>query len=395
MYRRRINKSNVKPVEQHEEKKEKKEPVNEPVIRAVVSNNRGDPTKIETLCPMLNTLRGINYLRANNTNMYPIDFSWMVDIALSSGYLKFDFDVYSHVLKLDDDGKTVIGKTNDMIVTGATTWSQIYTDTTTYNRPKGVIAGDVIYGKSEKIMFAFLVTKTYVQTKPDDTISEAVYDPPVDAVDEPSADPEYMSSCVGCTGNVWPFKAGVTFEDIEDYISKDASGAYRVLAATNVSKFDHVNSAVGPSGWTSRGDDEPEAWCQKMPQKDKWPTQPASTPEVLSNSYITAYGWFIYMYCTEGTTAADKVVGDIIRTGPLPVATGDDFVSIGNCITFKIDLATKSNSKLIFKGGSNSIVTEPLNSEHYQNNFGDSQGEVTIELEDCGIETLSVFAQNN
>ena len=86
MYRRKTPKANpVQPVE-HPKKEEK----NEPVIKAVVAAPRGD--NLTTYCPMVNLLRPIKYIE--RTDGKGINFETMINIVLSEGYLKADFDHY-------------------------------------------------------------------------------------------------------------------------------------------------------------------------------------------------------------------------------------------------------------------------------------------------------------
>ena len=362
MYRRRqprIQKSEeTKPVEKKVERKE------EPVIKAVVKPQR--KVTVEEFCPMVNILRDIKYFGEQDeegSEHYYVPFNTMIDIALSKGYLNVNETEYYK--KSEDD------------------WSESYQDTTNWKRDT-FMCGDVIYTHDTHTSFAFLITKVYKGQAADNSISsELKMDPPVGPKEDNSENEQILSSFVACTGTVYMFKEGVTLGQISGHVSTlGEGGAYRKLYPTNVSKYDKRND--DPS-FTSCKITE-EQMPKDYPAKEDLPKKLDDTETALKNQFnlasgVVVEGWLIYMKSTvnsESSSSEDvqgptNIIGDIIRTGPIVVSVlSKTTLNLGSTYSLPFYLES-GNNQMTFNGDSTKFASEPLNSEHYQTNYSDSQ----------------------
>lgn len=365
MYRRKQKIQEKK--EPKVEKVETKPVVNsEPEIKKVVAPRKEEG---EGKAPMLNILRDIEYF-GNPGEATKVDFNEMVNTVFSSGYLNVDTTAWYKY---------------------GSTWSESFKDTTNYKR-NSFMCGDVLYFADAKRTFAFLITAVYSKFFGEgsnaNVVSSALqYNPPVGVGgnDETEAENPFLSSFVTCDGDVYMFAKGKKFNDLaEELISKDSTtGEYRVLHPSNVSQY------KGPSevpNYTGKHGETPES-----EKPSNYPTSVPVVPETeqsaqfnLNNGTVVE-GWFIYMKKVEEVT-----VGDIIRTGPVVIAKVGDMLTIGN--SFRIPFITEGSiENMYYDGNDTKLASEPLNSEHYQKNYGDTVGSRQLALTDSKIFSLEAI----
>lgn len=378
MYRRRqprIQKSEeIKHVEKKEERKE------EPVIKAVVKPQRN--TTYTEACPMVNILRDIKYFGeqdATGSEHYYVPFNTMVDIALSQGYLNVRDTTYYK------DGE----------------WNGAYEDTTNWKR-NTLMSGDIIYTHDDHTSFAFLISKVYKDSSASDASSELDMNPPVDQAKDNSEEQQYLSSFVTCNGTVYMFKKDAKFVDIKNYVSQYTNNEeYRKLVPSNVSEYVAANSDNSFSSCKTADNVKPDGYPKNM---DDLPTQlgngdSADQFNFLSGGVVVE-GWLIYMKSTVNSETAGAVqdtkniIGDIIRTGPTIISViSKKTLSIGSTYNMPFILAgsydASTSPKMSYNGNSTKFASEPLNSEHYQQNYGDTQSLKQIAVKETTIHSLT------
>lgn len=366
MYRRR----NIINNKVNEEKKvEKKEIKEEPVIKAVYKPRQ--VTAPYGNAPMLNVLRPINYFENNDGHYVP--FNKMVDIVFSEGYLNVkDTEYYKESSKY---------------------WREAFTDTTDYERST-FMPGDLIYTHNGHISYAFLINAVYPSFDINDPKSFLDYNPPVGG--NPEEDPEskyLLQSFNACNGYVYMFKHGTTLEKIKEYISVYKSGTeqgkYRKLIPSNLSE---PTNNEEPADYTfnrrSNKKDEAGTPPQGYPQASDLPKS-STTKQFNLQEGVCVEGWLIYMTSTaepEGTEVQkpSNIRGDIVKSGKIIITKVGDYLSLGGICRFPyIDsTATEPKGKFYYNGENTRVAAEPLNSEHFQQNYGDEQGERDIEVLD-------------
>lgn len=359
MYRRRQQR-----IQKPEEVKkvEKKE---EPVIKAVVKPQR--KATYDENCPMVNILRAVKYFNEENNEHFYVPFNTMIDIALSKGYLNVD--------------ETEYYKDGD--------WSESYENTTHWTRDT-FMCGDVIYTHDDHTSFAFLITKVFIGPAADKSISSGlIMDPPVRPKENNVEDEQILSSFVACTGTVYMFKDSVKFKDIKEHASTiGEGGSYRKLYPTNVSAFSGRNEDPSfTSGKTA--EQKPDYY----PKKEDLPIKEGATPNQFNlTSGVVVEGWLIYMKSTANSTNAEQnttnIIGDIIRTGPIVISVlSKTTLNLGS--TYSLPFYMEDGTKqMTFNGDSTKFASEPLNSEHYQQNYSDSQNFKRITVSETSIYSL-------
>ena len=374
MYRRRQQRVQPK-VEEVEKKVEKKE---EPVIKAVVKPSR--KTIITDICPMVNILRDVKYFGVDQATSHYVPFDTMIDIALSKGYLNVEQSDYY-----------LAGEQ------GQKDWHTGYIDTTNYEREK-FICGDVIYTHDEHASFAFLITKVYKDSPTSDAgiSSELQMDPPVEPAENNTERETILSSFVACTGTVYMFKNGITLGDLadNDFVSKEGE-EFRKLYPTNTSKYNGQNTNTNFTSMKTEGT-KPEDY----PTVDDLPIE--VTDETKKNQFNLKYtavveGWLIYMKSSEvaDNQTPSNITGDIIRTGPISISViSKTKLCLGSTYYLpfiKLDSSSSSTqtAPMTYNGDSTKFASEPLNSEHYQKNYSDSQAFKSVQVPETVIYTLS------
>jgi hypothetical protein len=387
MYRRRqLNKTvESKPKEVKEEVKEqvKEQVKEEPKIKAIIVPK----TAIGTIsgCPMLNTLRSIDYFSSKNTD--PVEFKDMVDILFSEKYL----NVISKDNYWKPDNKT---------------WSQSYSDTTSYVR-NTFLPGDVIYMKGDNLTVALIITKVYSRWDGiggDSTVKyELDYQAPGDDAKD-SLDEKVLSTFTACDGTVFAFTKNTTFYNIKEYASEitPESGNYRMLVPTNLSKHVETTPEI-PDG---------ENWTNKKAIPDykvKDGDLPVAPTGQQANKYnittgITVEGWMVYMRMPQSeeprTTVSDSdILGDVVKTGPIIIATVGENLTLASSyiipfVPSPIPEDDNNAYNLSYSGNDTKFVSEPLNSDQYQINYGDTMGSNKLELKAARIYSLTQIWSN-
>lgn len=393
MYRRRQQRIQrqeeiIKPIEKKVIKKQ------EPVIKAVVKPQRKDNFD-QYSAPMVNILRNEKYFGEIGDTHY-VPFGKLVDTVLSKGFLNVNQSPY-YIDTISND------------------WHESYEDTTNYNR-NTFMCGDIIYTHDDKRSIAFLITKVYSgtgETQDNSIESELDMDPPVGPKEEDPDDGRYLSSFVNCEGTVYMFKEGTKFENIKEFASKytsgDNNGQYRKLYASNLSKYDGRNSSVDSVFTSVRkgdGEDEDEK-PQNYPQERDLPTAPEQEKENQFNltKGVVVEGWLIYMKSNkEGSEQTpDNIIGDIIRTGPITISLVGSYLSLSGVLKFPFLKKTvdQDTSEIIitpgtfyYNGNSTDFASEPLNSEHYQNNYNDTKGSRMLTVDESSIYSLKQIIAN-
>ena len=414
MYRRRQNRSVQMNNEQQQQNKVEDKPqvqaqtiqeYHEPIIKATVSHV---PPKKQVVsgrwCQMINTLRNIDYF--SKTGVKSISFGDMVDTILSEHYLNLNKGVYAYEFKEQDD--KYVPDTSKIVASGATEQSilpsQMYTQTKNYVR-KTFIAGDVIFGKSENITVAFLITRVY-DGSGKKTTSVLDLNPPVGADTIIENDDEYgvrLSTFSDVEGNVYAFAWDVKLKDliaakytpgdssveVQDLVSKE-NGEYVKLVPTNKSKDAENEKPANRTATLSTSAQYPDAKYFPIIAEG----QEEQNQFNLSTGVIVD-GWLIYMYDTNenlGVESADPTyfVGDVIKTGPISITTiSSSTIQLGE--TFRYPFSVENDFE--HKGNSLQFASEPLNSQHYQANFNDTQGIRTLTLNESSIYTLTCFTK--
>jgi len=416
MYRRRQNRSvQMNNEQQQQQNKVEEKPqvqaqtiqeYHEPVIKATVSHV--PPKKLVESgrwCQMINTLRNIDYF--SKTGVKSISFGDMVDTILSEHYLNLNKGVYAYEFKKTQDNKYEPDETKivESSATEATILpSQMYTQTKNYER-KTFVAGDVIFGKSENITVAFLITRVY-DGSGKQTTSVLDLNPPVGADTIVENDDEYgvrLSTFSDVEGNVYAFawdvklsdliaakyKPGDSVDEVQDLVSKE-NGEYVKLIPTNQSKDAENAKPSNRTATLSKSAQYPDA---------KYFPISVQGDEEKQNQFnlstgVIVDGWLIYMYDTNevGVEKADpsKFVGDVIKTGPISITTiSSSTIQLGE--TFRYPFSIENSFE--HKGNSLQFASEPLNSQHYQANFNDTQGIRSLTLNESNIYTLTCFTK--
>ena len=337
---------------------------------------------------MLNVLRPINYF-GENTGYY-VPFNTMVDIVFSEGYLNVkDTTYYKESSKY---------------------WKEAFTDTTNYERST-FMPGDLIYTHNGNISYAFLINAVYASFDNNQPKSYLDYNPPVGG--NPEEDPEskyLLQSFNACNGYVYMFKHGTTLENIKNYISVYKTGTeqgkYRKLIPSNLSE---PTNNEEPADYTfnrrSNKKADEETQPDGYPQASDLPKVPSTTTTKQFNLQegVCVEGWLIYMTSTanpEDTTQEQKPInirGDIIKSGKIIITKVGEFLSLGGICRFPyIDSSSTTTTKgnFYYNGENTRVAAEPLNSEHFQQNYGDEQGERSIQVDDSKIYSLTGIINN-
>lgn len=381
-----------KPKEQPKQKKE------EPVIKAAIAAQRKG-TVYEEYCPMVNVLRPINYIEDKDESHHSVPFEVMVDVLLSQGYLNGNFKRYNK--KYDGNEPAA----------GAVSWSDIYTNTTTYERSI-LSPGDIIYSNDGIKTIAFLVNTVY---KSGAEYKKLDINPPIGKDDDEPIDDGlgvFLSTLVDCNGTVYPFANEVTLRHLVEYpsaqgticlVSKTTTDdKLRKLVPTNMSTHAGTNpDATGdaPSFTAKVGgpedgeDDEDKIYVPENYAEIK------STTEKQFNltSGCNVDGWLIYMYSTK--TAEDEgyiasIVGDVVRTGSIMVTPLEgSSISLGGVLTFPYIAADAQQADLTYVGNCQGFASEPKNSEQYQINYGDTSATETLAAKESSIYTFTCFTK--
>jgi hypothetical protein len=272
-------------------------------------------------------------------------------------------------------------------------WNESYENTTNWKRDT-FMSGDVIYTHDTHTSFAFLITKVYKGQAADNSISsELDMEPPVGPKEDNTEDEQILSSFVACTGTVYMFKEGVKFKDIKGNVSKlGEDGAYRKLYPTNVSEYYGRNSDPNFTSCKKTEEQRPEFY----PSKEDLPIEEGATANQFNlTSGVVVEGWLIYMKSTvnsesDGAVQDTKnIIGDIIRTGPIVVSVlSKTTLNLGSTYSLPFYLES-GNNQMTFNGDSTKFASEPLNSEHYQLNYGDTVGSNSIPVNTTRIYSLS------
>ena len=306
----------------------------------------------------------------------------MIDIVFSKGYLNV--------------------KEDPNYLDTSKSWDQAFTDTTNYER-NIFICGDVIYVHDAHKSIALLITKVYEDDENGKTSSQLDYQPPVgkDSDDVNTEDSKIVQSFNTCEGTVYMFKKGVTFGEIKQFASQYTSGSnsgeYRKLYPSNVSKYDNENS--DPT-FTLNKKEEGE---QTGELPEGYPTQgdiPKYTEGTTEDKFnltngVTIEGWLIYRRSTVDSTSTTEVqepiniTGDIIKTGPIVISKVGTTLNVGS--VFKIPY---NNGNFYYNGEATKFSSEPLNSEHYQSNYGDTTGNNVIQINESKIYSLTKILEH-
>lgn len=399
MYRRRQNKT----IQQPEEKKVIKE---EPQIKAIVTPKHGGLNGIPYSCPMINVLRDINYFKdpnpetinENNPKLCnPVDFQEMVNILLSKGYLNMNISEY--------------WKSGE-------SWGESYTDTTDYKRST-FLPGDVIYTKSDYLTVALLIDKVYSTfygngDENNNVDSTLPINPPGSEI-ETTLDTLVLSTFTATNGSVFSFAKGVQFKDLtsakdgKDLVSKynNESGKYRQLIPTNISEF------KGYSG--NQDSSTPQYSLNKKLENgnpDEYPKNESSWPESVSgndkdhynlSSGVFVEGWLIYMRkdatksseSDYSSSAENYITADVIKSSPILITKVGETLCLDS--VFKIPFISepttqggqRTKKSFNYSGNVTKFASEPLNSDHYQLNYGDTVGSNTIQIDTSRIYSLT------
>lgn len=421
MYRRRQNRSvqmNNEQQQQQQNKVEDKPQVeaqtiqeyHEPVIKATVSHV--PPKKLVdtpiNYCPMVNTLRAIDYF--GKTGVKSVSFEDMVDVLFSEGYLNVSKDTYDHYFVADSTMPSGYKpKEGDAI---SQNWNGLYTTTSNYDRDT-FVAGDIIFGRSQNITVAFLISKVYKGSSTNGTSSVLDYNPPVggDKKIEQKEDSIRLSTFSDVEGNVYSFALDVQLNDLlngkytlngvekTNLVSVDIQTQKPViLVPTNQSKDAENTSA--PQGRTATQ----IATSAEYPLADLFPEE--KTGEI-SNRYnlttgVNVEGWLIYMYYTGSETGESeskldpsKIVSDVIKTGPITISTiGAELLELGGVFKYPFKGPSTSPQEIVkfeHTGNNTRFASEPLNSQQYQANFGEIQSINELDFIESNIHTLKCF----
>ena len=380
MYRRRVNRNvdkinEIKPVKEEvkevkEIKEVRKEIKNEPVIKAIYKPRRevNDYGKV----PMLNILRPINYLDENTENYHYVPFDKMIDIVLSKGYLN-------------------VNETEYYLPTG-NTWGNIgddngtFKDTTNYKR-ETFLCGDVIFTHDDHKSIAFLITTVYENYEEGIIKSQLDYKSPVGGTVENEELNLILQSFNACNGNVYMFTKGTKLSDIQNYVSKDISrNEFRKLLPSNVSAYSGETSEPNYT-LNKKGDEE---MPKDYPKKEDLPTKEEESEQFNLINGVTVEGWLIYMKSTqESDQEIGNITGDVIKSGPIIITKVEQSLNLSNVFKFPYIKSTETTGKFYYNGNDTKFANEPLNSEHYQSNYGDTMGNKLIQVSESKIYSLN------
>lgn len=410
MYRRR----NQKPVQTEQPVEKKVEKKEEPVIKYVVQARGADLTS-PGRAPMLNTLRNINYF--NLSAGYAVSKKYIVDILLSDGFLKGDWDYYNRDNNtVESDVKSYSANKGD--------WDALYVDTTNYTRTK-FAPGDLIMFKTSKasgnLTVGFLVETVYkagTSTSSLDVDTKLKITPPVELLgDHEESESEFddiLSSFVSCKGNVYMFRKDTTLGDIKTYCSyttaqtegSEDPSQLRKLEPTNMSKYDTYNTKYSNDStgvWGKKPCAPRKADPEGIPTDSDKPTPQTAGSDLENQFNLTSGtivdGWIIYFTSSTDLSSesteydASKVpdiTGDVIRAEKVSITTlGNTLLNLGNTFQMPFRLSTQTeSSKVSYTGNSLKFASEPLNSVQYQNNYGDTIGENQIDANTIKIYSL-------
>lgn len=415
MYRRRNQRVQqgipvVPPKQEHPQEKPQEQPKQkqeEPVIKAAIAAQRKG-TVHNKYCPMINVLRGIDYFGANGANQHYVSFETMVDILLSKGYLNGKISTYTQQYYDDKEGAD---KPNVPAST-SNTWSEIYTNTTSYKRDM-LCAGDVLYAHDDHKTVAFLVNTVYKSSADSESDSTLDINPPIGMEQAPVDDGlgVVLSTLVDCNGTVYPFANGVTLRQLVEYqsqqgqtclVSKTTDEKLRKLVPTNMSTHAGTNpDATGDNPtFTAKvgGPEDDEEVKDYTPAYENLATYDQNGASFQMNTSI-ADGWLIYMYSTKTEAEAGdnyyaSIVADVIRTGAImitPLGKGNSISLGGGVLTFPYIAEGAGSAKFSYTGNCEGFASEPLNSEKYQINYGDTKAIRSFNVTESSIYTFTCF----
>lgn len=387
MYRRK------KQVEKKEEPKQQPHPKSEPVIAKIVPPLRGEGIVSYGKVPMVNVLRDIEYFSV--ATGHSVTFEKMIDIAFSEGYLNVDQSGWYIDNNLSWGSVYQPGDPNAEPAVAEKAGA--FRDTTDYTRST-FMCGDVIFTRDANKSFAFLITKVYSnyigEGMENDVQSVLQYKPPNGTgEDDNDLENSYLSSFSLCNGDVYMFTRNAQFKDIKAYVSKDTNknSEYRVLHPSNVSV--HKGETTNTNFTAGKGAAPTTKVPDDYPKKNDVPLEDADEAGHfnLTNGTVVE-GWFIYMKseAEEANQTAANITGDIVRTGPIVIAKIGNSISIGNSMRLSHGTTTVSAS-LYYDGNDTKLASEPLNSEHYQKNYGDAVGSKSYVLTDLRIFSLKAI----
>lgn len=408
MYRRRNQRVQqgspvVPPKQEHPQEKPQEQPKQkqeEPVIKAAIAAQRKG-TVHEKYCPMVNVLRPINYIEDKDTTHHSVPFEVMVDVLLSQGYLNGNFTTYKAKYAGNEPSADAVS------------WSEIYTNTTTYDRSI-LSPGDIIYSNDGIKTIAFLVNTVY---KSGAEYKKLDINPPIGAGDDEPVDDGLgvvLSTLSDCNGTVYPFANGVTLRQLVEYPSAQGTiclvsktktdDKLRKLVPTNMSTHNGTNpDATGdtPSFTAKVGgpeDDENGVDTIYIPESY---AEPSSVPQFNLKSGCNVDGWLIYMYSTKTKEASANdeeyiasIVGDVVRTGSIMVTPLEgSSISLGGVLTFPYIAEGVQQADLTYAGNCQGFASEPKNSEQYQMNYGDTSATETLSAKESSIYTFTCFTK--
>lgn len=412
MYRRRNQRVQqgspvVPPKQEHPQEKPQEQPKQkqeEPVIKAAIAAQRKG-TVYEKYCPMVNVLRPINYIEDKDESHHSVPFEVMVDVLLSQGYLNGKFTTYKAKYAGNEPSAD------------AESWSEIYTNTTTYNRSI-LSPGDIIYSNDGIKTIAFLVNTVY---KSGAEYKKLDINPPIGNDDDEPVDDGLdvvLSTLSDCNGTVYPFANGVQLRQLVEYPSEQGKiclvsktttdDKLRKLVPTNMSKPNGTNpDATGntPSftakvGGPEDGEDG-ENGVDTIYIPESY-AEPSSVAQFNLKSGCNVDGWLIYMYSTRAKDEEGisddayiaSIVGDVVRTGSIMVTPLEgSSISLGGVLTFPYIAAAGQQADLTYVGNCQGFASEPKNSEQYQINYGDTTATETLSAKESSIYTFTCFTK--
>lgn len=407
MYRRR----NIKPVQQNEEKtvqvekkveKKVENKKEEPVIKAVTCPRELSSGSLGK-APILNILRNIKYLNEENTSYYSVPFEIAVDLLLSQGYLDVNFTRYNQ--KSLTDSTAILGSDKENV------WHELYRKTTKYER-KQLVAGDIIFTRDARKTFAFIVTDVYTSGDEADGTKSNYLDyisPLGERKNNPAPESRIMQTCTDCKGRCYMFAKEVTLDDIIEKLSKDTiTGDLRYLDPSNASVYDA--DATIPDNWTCNRkviqkqviksrfdttfDGEPKT-------QDELPTVTSTTEAKFNLQGITTVqGWLIYLKSSVELTkdsvlkdVKDSITGDVVKTGVISIGVkGGKILSVDSIFDIPYPESTATSWPLSYRGNCTAFASEPLNSDEYQTNYGDTQGRNSYSVTESDIYSFMKYS---
>ena len=157
-----------------------------------------------------------------------------------------------------------------------------------------------------------------------------------------------------------------------------------------MSAYSGTNPALNipdDNNWTS----ERETATNEFEPSNK-PVRKAGVTQFNLKSGVVVDGWLIYMRNENNIAAGTaitkdiyaKVVGDIIKSGPIAITTlANKTIDLGGVI--KIPYYTAETNKVHYSGNSTRFASVPLNSEQYQEMYGDTEGSSDVTITEAAI----------